>query len=102
MLYTITSSLPLLLILILLTKSFTPSFFLIGVLVSLGGCVSTSVIIIRLSLAFLVKLPIFLTHMWLPKAHVEAPVAGSMFLAAVLLKLGGIGLFRFIRFYRAN
>jgi NADH-quinone oxidoreductase subunit M len=52
--------------------------------------------IIFLSIAFLIKLPVFPFYLWLPEAHVESPTIGSIFLAGISLKLGGFGVYKFL------
>ena len=88
MLYTIVASLP---FIIYLFYKYYNFYYLVWR--NLNFILDSGIFLI-IGLAFLVKLPIFIFHFWLPKAHVEAPVVGSIMLAAVILKIGSYGLYR--------
>nr|YP_010626150.1 NADH dehydrogenase subunit 4 [Agulla arizonica]WBK02987.1 NADH dehydrogenase subunit 4 [Agulla arizonica] len=89
--YTLVVSLPFLVAIIYLYKNYSMFYFFFYKMNLLSYLMYFSMV-----LTFLVKMPMFLVHLWLPKAHVEAPVSGSMILAGVMLKLGGYGLIRIL------
>nr|YP_010278724.1 NADH dehydrogenase subunit 4 [Changbaninus pleiospicules]UKE80321.1 NADH dehydrogenase subunit 4 [Changbaninus pleiospicules] len=92
--YTVLVSLPLLILILYIYNKSGSMFF-----DYLKYSSKFSLIHFVLVFVFMVKLPMFLVHFWLPKAHVQAPVSGSMILAGLMLKIGGYGLIRIMYMY---
>nr|ARH54086.1 NADH dehydrogenase subunit 4 [Aphodius foetens] len=94
--YTMVASLPMLIFIFYYYYKFNSLMFMLML-----SDINNIYLYLCMSMVFFVKIPMYFIHLWLPKAHVEAPVSGSMILAGIMLKLGGYGLMRLSKIFLA-